>query len=1325
MKVEKILPRFVVLLSASLVLAIAVAAYISERQIAGERSAQLRSRAEAASEAFARRLDHMASTASILASAPSGGAGCEDALASAQAALGGAVSFIGLAGPDGRVDCVAPAEALARDLSGRSWFGEMRETGTTAYDGYQVNPATGDAVLLVARPVDAANADSGNVVVLGVRLDGMAEPMLAGVGDGAAGLVVTDPSDTVVASSLDDVSIGARLDAPAANEIGRADLAGTIRDVAVRNLALGNRTFHVIAVSPERGLLAGPLWIFAALALLTVLVGLAASLIAVRLARRDKDAPTDDAALDEVKALLRAKTVALDQACELAGLGTWTLLPDRESVRSTPHMRAIMGFPEEQEIVRIDEFRERVLPEDRGDFDAAVMRSLEERRTTDAEFRAIGADGEVRVLRSRTGPSGAVLDDSQDGISGIVQDVTDLKRNEMALARSLRLERLAGDTARVGGWRYEIATRKLSGTRDTAKLIGPETGNTLLIEDVVARFTDEDERLRVERGFWTCVGAGSRFDEIGSFRRLDGQETWLRVIGEAERDASGKITAVYGATQDVGELVRARFAAEDIRALLQTIVDSLGDGFIVLKQDGAIQYMNNRAHSILGVHDQNLVGQNIWEDLPAKVAPRLKWLVTDALETGESQNFEGEIGVNGSWIAVAVHVTPAGVAVYLNDRTEERAARERLRLLDAAVSRLNDVVMITEAREINLPGPRIVFVNEAFEKTTGFSRAEALGASPRILQGPDTEKERLKEIRDALEYRRHVRAELTNYRKDGTRFTSEIDINPLFDATGNCTHFVAVQRDRSRRRDIEDRLHAREEQFRLASMASSDIIWDWDMKTGLIWNSGDSDEVFSPLLVHWHDDSIPERRIENALERIHPDDRLKITESLNASLASDAESWRMEYRVWGEDGAWRYLSDRAFIVRDDDGTPRRMVGAMSDVTDMRALDAQLHQAQKLETIGQLTGGIAHDFNNLLTIVLGNCDILLDDLGDDSRLRPLIQAIEDAAERGARVSSDLLAFSRRQPLELRPTDINRLIRRSASLFKRAIDASVEIEYDLTDSPTVAYVDPDKMQSALLNLVLNAMAAIEEDGCIIVKTRSVTVTDGELPDDCVPGEYIEVDVVDDGSGMSPEVADHAFEPFFTTKDPSVGTGLGLSSVYGLMKQSGGHARIKSEPGEGTTVTLCLRASDEAETVAPSEAHKAHKAHEISGGQRILVVEDDTELRTFVRTVLSRMGYRIVEAKNGADALDLLKKRSDIDLLFTDIVMPSGVNGVELARDAKKMHPGLKVLFTSGYAREALPKERQAPSDTPMLHKPFRTKDLIWMVQQVLADKRTPRV
>ncbi|MFA8385133.1 MAG: PAS domain S-box protein [Pelagibaca sp.] len=1015
---------------------------------------------------------------------------------------------------------------------------------------------------------------------------------------------------------------------------------------------------------------------------------------------------------------LRLKTQAsvVEQTNELAGLGTWVILSDLRSFRASKFMKRILGFSENDDIVEVDALRSRIVPEDRPAFDAAFQRAVTENRTAEVEFRAVGASGDTRIFRAMTGPNGAGPNDDEDegGISGIIQDITDLRQNETALEQSRKLERLAGDVARIGGWGFNIETREFSGTRDTMKLIAIDSENKPSIDVITQRFLDQKDRAHFEQSFWTCVGTGSRFDQIARFLRFDGKETWLRMIGEAQFDASGAVVSIHGALQDVNELIEAQHAREESRTLLEKILDSLGDGFVIHDHDGTIQYMNCRAHAIMNAPAKNLVGSNIWENFSNLVGSQFEQVVNEALETGESQTFEGEVWACDQWISVAVHPTSAGVAIYLRDTTEERASRMRLRLLDAAISQISDIVLVTDATCADHPGTRVTYVNDAFESMTGYSKDEILGHTPFFLQGPETELDRLDEIRQALENQRSIRTELTNYRKDGSRFSVELDISPLFDANGTCTHFVSVHRDTTERRQVEENLRVREEQFRLAGQASRDIIWDWDIQSGKIFNSVETEPVLgtsSQILVE-----IPQNaRIEDMLERIHQDDRLKVTESLDAVLASQSDAWRCEYRVKAANGSWRTINDNAFVVRDKNGTPRRMVGAMSDVTDLRLLDAQLHLAKNLETVGELTGGIAHDFNNLLTIILGNCDILLEDLQSDAPQRSLVKSIDVAAERGARVSRDLLAFSGRQPLAVRATDINNLIQQSFNMFERAVDESTEICYDLAEEAMVANVDPDKLQTALMNLILNARAAIPHKGTITVRTRPTTVTGKEAQVDVDPGDYITIDIVDDGTGMIKEISQRAFEPFFTTKEPGVGTGMGLSSVYGFVKQSGGHAMIESEPGRGTTVTLCLPMSRKQEATAPASAVPATQTRRRSN--RILVVEDDTDLRVFVRTVLGRIGYQVVQAEDGEQALAILQKDGDFDLVFTDIVMPKGVNGVQLARKTLELYPELKVLFTSGYTRDALGKDRHLPNDIPMLYKPFRANELIGKVDEVL--------
>jgi PAS domain S-box-containing protein len=655
-------------------------------------------------------------------------------------------------------------------------------------------------------------------------------------------------------------------------------------------------------------------------------------------------------------------------------------------------------------------------------------------------------------------------------------------------------------------------------------------------------------------------------------------------------------------------------------------------------------------------------------------------------------------------VEITAHPSPTGVAFHFRDITDERDLRMRMRLLDAAMPRLNDAIVITKAAALDPPGPPVVFVNDAFERQTGYSRAEVLGRSPDMLVGEATECDRLAAIGAALARGEAIRTELTCYRKDGTTYSTDIDVNVLTDEDGTPTHFVAVHRDTTERRRTEEHLRLREEQFRLVSLASKDVIWDWDIGTGKVWHSDNVRQFFD-----WSGDTVAP--FEETLRHVHAEDRDRFMQSVNRAFAGDGRDWHCDYRIHDAQGRIRHVADRGSILRDTDGKPVRMVAAMSDVTEMREMDSRLHMASKMQSIGQLTGGIAHDFNNLLTIVLGNSDMILDITQDEGVTR-MVGSIIHAAERGADLAGSLLAYARRQQLETRPTDINHLILASTTLFSSAVDATIDIEYDLSPEEVVATVDPDKLQSALLNLVLNAETAMTEGGSIVMSTRRIVVSEGDRSGRA-PGTYVQLAVTDTGSGMSGEVAEKAFEPFFTTRETGVGTGLGLSTVYGLVTQSGGHVDLDTAPGAGTTITLCLPATCDAPVGWPET-----RAVVLPSGTRadVLVVEDDGGVRSFVCEALKRMGHVVTSAQNGSAALGLFRAGRRFDVLCTDLVMPGEPNGLDLARLAQAHQPDLKILLMTGYADRFL--ETPGAADHDLLLKPFRSIDLAVKIQDALA-------
>ncbi|MFW5681235.1 MAG: response regulator, partial [Pseudomonadota bacterium] len=409
--------------------------------------------------------------------------------------------------------------------------------------------------------------------------------------------------------------------------------------------------------------------------------------------------------------------------------------------------------------------------------------------------------------------------------------------------------------------------------------------------------------------------------------------------------------------------------------------------------------------------------------------------------------------------------------------------------------------------------------------------------------------------------------------------------------------------------------------------------------------------------------------------------------------------------------------DRASVIRGADGRPLRMIGSMLDVTESRTLDERLRQAQKMEAVGHLTGGVAHDFNNLLTVIIGNAEFLTEGL-EGSPLQELASMTAAAAERGAQLTSRLLAFARRQPLQPRAVDVDDLLRSLDALLRRTLPETIDIQLSRADGTWAAHVDPGQLEAAILNLAINARDAMPGGGSLTIETANA-VLDADyarIQPESQPGAYVALTVTDTGSGMTPDVAARAFDPFFTTKPVGKGSGLGLSMVYGFAKQSGGHARLYSEPGVGTAVRLYLPRDEAAgrTDAAPTDAALVPR-----GDEHVLVVEDDDLVRAHVQTQLRTLGYRVTTAADAPAALRLMEQTDDVDLLFTDVVMPGGMNGADLAREAQRRWPGLKVLFTSGYTENAIVHHGRLDAGVELLSKPYRRADLARKLRHVLDD------
>ena len=389
--------------------------------------------------------------------------------------------------------------------------------------------------------------------------------------------------------------------------------------------------------------------------------------------------------------------------------------------------------------------------------------------------------------------------------------------------------------------------------------------------------------------------------------------------------------------------------------------------------------------------------------------------------------------------------------------------------------------------------------------------------------------------------------------------------------------------------------------------------------------------------------------------------------------------------------------------------------AAADVTVRVRAEAAVRQAQKMEAVGQLTGGVAHDFNNLLQIVSANLDLAIADARGNPKTAERLQNAISAVERGSRLTAQLLAFARRQALDPRSTNLGRLINDMTDLLRRTLGERVEIESVVSGGLWNTLVDPSQVENAILNLAINARDAMPEGGKLTIEVANAYLDDTYATQhaEVVPGQYVMLGVSDTGTGMPPEVVARVFDPFFTTKPEGKGTGLGLSQVYGFVKQSGGHVKIYSEPGQGTTVKIYLP-----RTRNPQEGVDPVSTTDIVGGnETILVVEDDADVRAAVVDILADLGYAVLKAESAEQGLAVIASGARIDLLFTDVVMPGPINTREFARRAQQLRPGLKVLYTSGYTQNAIVHNGRLDDDAHLLSKPYRKDDLARKIRSLL--------
>ena len=629
------------------------------------------------------------------------------------------------------------------------------------------------------------------------------------------------------------------------------------------------------------------------------------------------------------------------------------------------------------------------------------------------------------------------------------------------------------------------------------------------------------------------------------------------------------------------------------------------------------------------------------------------------------------------------------------------AMSERARLAEATELRLRQLLEAISDGIIALDGDdRFIYANARAEALLHVSRHTLLGTHVRDVF-PDL---------PPVMWERHELARRTNQGQSYEAWLPHLGRWFEFRSYPTPAHYVLYFRDVTERRAQDDALRASEERYRLIGLATSDLMYDWDVGAGAVYFT----DSIHTRLGHAREDVRP--TLEWWSSQIHPDDIDRTSASLEEAMHGGAEHWEAEYRFRRGDGTWALMLDRGSFVRDAGGLATRMVGAMQDVTERRRIEEQLVQAQKMEVVGRLTGGIAHDFNNLLTAIFGYVDLAADALPPGHPAALDLVEVRRAAEHAAALTRQLLAFSRKRAAHVRPLRLDEVVDESRRLLARLLGESIHLEVSSDPALWAVELDRGHAEQVVMNLAVNARDAMPNGGVIAIEAANVVLraplpvaTGATLP----PGEYVRLVVRDAGEGMDAETRAHAFEPFFTTKAGGRGTGLGLATVHGIVARAGGGIVLESAIGLGTTFAIHLPRTDES-------AASALALEDVPGGsETVLLVEDERAVRASARRMLERRGYRVVTARHGGDALDVLRAGEPrIDVVVTDLRMPE-LDGTALLAALDVERPRLPVVVVSGYAEADGPLPPGAPGrPLAFLEKPFAADVLLRTLRHVLG-------
>jgi PAS domain S-box-containing protein len=796
---------------------------------------------------------------------------------------------------------------------------------------------------------------------------------------------------------------------------------------------------------------------------------------------------------------------------------------------------------------------------------------------------------------------------------------------------------------------------------------------------------------------------GTILTGLGYFISPEGGIPWIVFTNRALALFVIWITAILGTRIHDGEVN------------LQAIVDTAAEGIVTINPNGVVISFNKAAESIFGYSVDEMIGENISILMPSPDSEKHDDYLANYLKTGNAKiiGYGREVmGLRKDGTKFPMHLAVSEVhqgnqrtfTGIMRDITVQKQAEDQLRKLSSIAEQIPASIIIT-----NIRGD-IEYVNSEFSNVTGYTLDEAINKNPRILKSGETSTDEYKNLWETITSGNKWRGEMHNKKKNGELFWESVSITPVTNSKGEITHFLAVKEDITQRKQTENALRESTELLTTIIQSEPECVKRLDEHGTLL----DMNPAGLKLV---EADSLEQVKGMSIYELIVPEHRHRF-EALHKKIFV-GESGILKYDIQGLRGNRRTVETHAVPLFNAEGEVINHLGLTHDLTERLENEKQLGHAMKMEAIGRLTGSIAHDFNNLLTIILGNLQLLREDAGIKSE--DTIELIDDAtsaARDSAELTEGMLTFSRKQVQQLHAININEVIGNFSRLAGRMLGETIELKIELLNAPLWTVCDPIQLDSVLLNLAINARDAMPEGGTLTIHTEREklgTESNIDTPEN-KQDQYIAIRIIDTGIGMSQEVLAKACEPFFTTKQEGKGSGLGLSTAYSFTEQNAGKIEIESTPKKGTVVTLLLK-----ESLEHFDKRQPDKTNEISqsGSETILVVDDRPKIRKFAVRVLKGLDYQVIEANSGDEALKILEVDNSIALLFSDISMPGGINGYELADRALKHNKELKVLLTTGFNEDKQGNQPEQQHNFPILKKPYTKHDLARQVRQVIES------